>query len=252
MTGLGIFFSLILAVVNKRFKISLDPRIKAIEGLLPGVNCGACGYASCGALAEAMADKKVSPGECRACESESQKKIAAILGVKLSPRQANKAVVHCQVGKQATERAVYQGIERCQAAALMPQGAKQCRFACLGFGDCVRACPVEAITIDEKGRVAIDGARCIACGKCIQACPKNLIELVPKEGKVFMGCISTDKPGDKVKSCPVGCIACLKCIKACPVEAIKVEDNIAKIDYTKCTACGKCAEACPRKIIFKI
>jgi Fe-S-cluster-containing hydrogenase component 2 len=98
----------------------------------------------------------------------------------------------------------------------------------------------------------VDADKCIACGKCVQACPQKLIELVPKNGRVFVGCVSTDKAKDVVKSCPVGCIACFKCEKVCPEGAIKVVNNIARIDYSKCTSCGKCAEVCPRKIIIRV
>jgi Na+-translocating ferredoxin:NAD+ oxidoreductase RNF subunit RnfB len=250
MMGLGLFFSLVLALVNRKFKVAVDSRQQSVEKLLPGTNCGACGFTSCGALAEALVNKKISPEQCRVCETKAQQNIAKLLGVKVTVKSAQKAVVHCQAGSGVKNRYFYRGINTCEAAAALPQALKQCRFACFGFGDCAAVCPVEAISKDNQGRMQINADLCIACGKCVPTCPQKLIELIPKKGQVFVGCVSTDKAKDVVKNCPVGCIACFKCEKACPEDAIKVKDNIAKIDYRKCTSCGKCVEVCPRKIIF--
>jgi ferredoxin len=43
----------------------------------------------------------------------------------------------------------------------------------------------------------------------------------------------------------VGCIGCGKCVKACKFEAVKVEDNLARIDPALCRNCGLCIKACP-------
>ena len=57
--------------------------------------------------------------------------------------------------------------------------------------------------------------------------------------------------GKAVKEvCSAGCIGCKMCTRVCEADAITVENNIAKIDYSKCTGCGKCAEKCPAKIIL--
>ena len=50
---------------------------------------------------------------------------------------------------------------------------------CIGFGDCVKVCPQEAIKIVQN-RAKILGT-CNGCGKCIDYCPENLISLVPVE-----------------------------------------------------------------------
>ena len=41
----------------------------------------------------------------------------------------------------------------------------------------------------------------------------------------------------------------MKCVKVCPSEAVKVENNLARIDPEKCTACGECVKKCPKKAI---
>jgi ferredoxin len=56
----------------------------------------------------------------------------------------------------------YSGAETCKAAALLAGGFKRCPYACLGLGDCMRACKYGAISIDKnKGVAVIDYAKCI-------------------------------------------------------------------------------------------
>ena len=58
------------------------------------------------------------------------------------------------------------------------------------------------------------------------------------------------KRGKVVKdNCQAGCIGCGMCERNCPNDAVKVIDNVAKIDYNKCTECGLCAQKCPTKVI---
>ena len=118
----------------------------------------------------------------------------------------------------------------------------------LGFGECVKACPFDAIHI-KNGVAVVDKEQCKACGKCIKACPKNLIELVPYDAKHIVQCSSQDKGKQVMTACKVGCIGCKMCERVCESGAVTVENNIAHIDQSKCTGCGACAEKCPKKII---
>ena len=97
--------------------------------------------------------------------------------------------------------------------------------------------------------VRLDKDKCKACSKCIAACPKGLIELVPYDAKHIVQCNSKDKGKDVRVACKTGCIGCMICVKQCEAGAITVEDNLARIDYSKCNGCGKCAEICPKKLI---
>lgn len=55
LTGLGVLFGIGLAVASRKLAVETDPRVDEIEELLPGANCGACGYPGCRGLAEAIA-----------------------------------------------------------------------------------------------------------------------------------------------------------------------------------------------------
>ena len=67
MVVLGVLFGVILTIADKKFKVEVDPRVEAVRACLGGANCGACGYAGCHDLAEALVNgevKKVS--QCKA------------------------------------------------------------------------------------------------------------------------------------------------------------------------------------------
>lgn len=250
LTGLGIFFGLVLTLASKKFAVTQDPRIKEVLEKLPGSNCGACGKAGCVGFAESLAKGEISLGSCKVCTEDVASEIAKILGVKVSLAEKKVVTLRCHGGKGAKDKFVYQGIQDCQAAVQLMGGQKLCQFACVGFGNCERVCPFEAIRMNEEGLPVIDDKLCTGCGKCVEACPRDLLVLIPVEGRVYVGCSTHDPAKVVARLCSVGCIACKKCEQACPEEAIKVVENLAIIDYDKCTSCGKCVEACPRKIIF--
>ncbi|HZJ58552.1 MAG TPA: RnfABCDGE type electron transport complex subunit B [Clostridia bacterium] len=150
---------------------------------------------------------------------------------------------------RATDKYHYEGIEDCVAASMLSDGPKECSYGCLGLGTCVRACPFDAIYID-KGIAVVDEEKCTGCEICVAACPKHIIEMIPASSQVQVMCKSEDKGRDVRKYCTVGCIACRICERACEYDAIKVENNIARIDYDKCVNCMVCAEKCPTKSIY--
>jgi ferredoxin len=143
----------------------------------------------------------------------------------------------------------YTGVEDCGMVRYVPDGgAKSCNYGCLGYGNCVKACPFDAIHI-VNGIARVDKEKCKACGKCVAACPKQLIELIPYDSKVTVACSSRDKGPVTMKACQTGCIGCSLCVKVCPSGAVTVTDFHAHIDQGKCTGCGACKEKCPKKAI---
>jgi len=252
LTGLGLLFALVLTFASKKFALVQDARIREVMEKLPGANCGACGMAGCARFAEALAKREATLDNCKVCSEEVASEIAGILGLELSLSEKKVVSLRCHGGKKAGDKFIYQGLKDCQAAAQVLGGHKLCSYACLGFSNCQRACPFGAIRMSPEGLPIIDIDLCTGCGKCIQVCPRDLLVLIPRKGKVYVGC-SSHEPAKVVASvCAVGCIACKKCEQACPVEAIKVVENLAVIDYDKCTSCGECIKACPRKIIKEL
>ncbi len=250
LTGLGLFFGLVLTLASKKFAVRQDPRIQKILENLPGANCGACGKAGCAGFGESLIRGELPLQACKICSEEQAAEIAKILGVEAPLKEKEVVSLRCHGGKKAKDRFIYEGPASCRAAAQVLGGYKLCDYACLGFGDCLRACPFGAIKMSPEGLPIINSELCTSCGQCLASCPRNLLVLIPAKAKVYVGCTSHDPAKTVAQACAVGCIACKKCEQACPVDAIKVIDNLAVIDYDKCTSCGECIKACPRKIIL--
>lgn len=251
MAVLGLVFGLGLAYALKIFGIEVDPAISFIIAKLPGANCGACGKAGCAGFAEALKKGEALPSGCVVANEEARKSIAQILGIDYNPKVKTIATVLCNGGKRAKDKYVYRGIKSCKAASLVFGGQKACAFGCLGYGDCADVCPFGAITISPDDLPVVDPRKCTACGNCVKTCPKKLFELTPIDKHYYVKCSSKDAGAIVTKVCSAGCIACRKCEKACPTAAIKVENNLSRIDYGKCEAIGKCFEVCPTKVIIK-
>ena len=247
----GVILGFFLGLCGEKFEVGVGPREEAILGVLPGNNCGGCGYAGWRGLAAAIAKGEAPVGQCPVGGDPVAAKVGEIMGVTAEAGSKKVAFVKCAgTCEKATKDSDYTGIEDCAAMAFVPNGGpKSCNYGCLGYGTCVKACPFDAIHIVD-GIAKVDEKKCKACGKCVAACPKNLIELVPYEAMHLVQCNSRDKGKDVMNACSVGCIACHLCEKNCPSDAIHVENNIAYIDQEKCTGCGICAEKCPKKIIL--
>jgi electron transport complex protein RnfB len=254
MGAIGVFFAAFLAFASTKFAVEEDPRIEAVQNVLPGANCGACGFAGCSNFAAAVVAGEVSVYGCPVGGNDVGNKIAQIMGVEGGEEGSGVkkiAKVMCNGDNENCKNKYrYIGVQDCVAASRMAGGGpKACEFGCLGLGTCVRVCPVYAISISKDGIAVIDEEKCIGCEKCVAACPKNVIRMVPYGRKVHVMC-NNPEPGKVVrKKCEVGCIACKKCEKACKFDAIHVEGNLAKIDYDKCTECMECVKACPAHTI---
>jgi len=250
MAVLGVLFGVVLTIADKKFAVEVDPRVTEVRACLGGANCGACGFAGCDAFAEAVVNGEAPVNGCAPAGAKGAEAIAAVMGVAAMESGArNVARVVCQgTCGVAKERYTYDGYTSCAIAAGLAAGPKLCRFACVGLGDCAKACAFGAITVAD-GIAHIDERKCVACGKCVLACPRGVISLKPANATVVVSCRNTDSGREARAACMKACIACGRCVKECPAEAIVVEGGVAKIDESKCIRCGACAQVCPCKCI---
>lgn len=238
-----------LFVASKKFYVYEDPRIEEVTEMLPGANCGGCGFAGCAAYAENAVNEMSLDVPCPVASVEEMATIADFLGLEAAAGQKMVASLMCNGTHDHSKLQMeYSGIEDCWAAMLVTDTTKACSFSCLGLDSCVRACAFDAMHI-EKGIVVIDDEKCTGCGMCIPACPKDILHMRPYNKKVTVTCFNTDRGADARKACSVACIGCMKCEKVCEDDAIHVNNFLAKIDYDKCTNCEKCVEVCPTDAI---
>jgi len=254
MGVLSAFFAIMLSVAHKRLKVEEDPRIEKVVEVLPGANCGACGFASCHALAEAIVREGVNPFSCVVGGKNTAEAICQILGIK-SEGEVEKKVAFVRCGADSSERAkkaVYQGVTTCRAANLVMGAESACSYGCLGFGDCENVCPFDAIRM-VNGLPHIDILRCTGCGKCVEVCPRNIITLESfNDINYRVKCSSLDKGKKAREVCAKSCIACGRCVKSCPYQACSLENNLAHIDPLNCQVCGVCSIVCPTGAIVEI
>ena len=256
--GLGLIFGLVLAAASKVFYVETDPRLDALNEALPGANCGGCGYAGCAGYAEAVLKGEAPIGACASGGNECVQAMSAIMGVEAAEMKRRVAYVHCSGyvrvdsdGKEqgAKKKAQYEGFKDCLAASKVGgNGPISCKYGCLGFGTCVKACKYDAIRIVD-GVALVDKEKCVGCMACAKVCPRGLISSVEYEKQVFIPCNSHAKGAVTVRGCSQGCIGCSMCAKICEQKAITIDRNLAVIDYDKCVGCGLCATVCPKKLI---
>ncbi len=256
--GVGFAASVILAVASKVFYVEEDPRVEAVLDALPGANCGGCGYAGCeGYAAAVVSDPSVEANLCVAGSANTAIAVGALAGKAVTESDPLVSVRRCEkLEGSVTQRFEYQGLPSCASAASLGSGlgVDSCPYSCLGLGDCVKVCPFDALELQDN-MVIVNGNLCIGCGKCIGACPRGILELTPKRARVMVFCSTQAKAKEVMEVCKVGCISCTLCVKKCPANAVKMVDNVIRVDHQACLAYGpECNEACVascKKNIFK-
>lgn len=258
LAGLGLILALLLFLLAKRFKVEEDPRIDEVEKVMPGANCGGCGFAGCRAFADsAVKAPNLDNHFCPVGGNEVMKQVAAILGYEVKEKAPQVAVVRCNGTCDLRPRTnTYDGALSCKVKAALYAGDTGCAYGCLGCGDCVDACQFGALSMNpETGLPVVDESKCTACGACTKACPKNIIELRakgPRGMRVFVSCVNKDKGPVAKKACGAACIGCGICVKTCTHDAITLEGNIAYIDFAKCKLCRECEAMCPTGAIHGV
>ncbi|MGQ9662366.1 MAG: RnfABCDGE type electron transport complex subunit B [Kiritimatiellia bacterium] len=250
MAGTGLVCALVLVAADRFFAVREDPRIESVTAMLPGANCGGCGFPGCAEYAKAIVTQNAAVNLCGPGGADTACRIAALLGVEAGSVEKKVALVMC--GGDATKtvrKALYNGVADCFACHALG-GDKLCQYGCLGYGSCARVCPTGAIEI-RQGLAVVHPDLCIGCGRCVRACPRNIIKMVPVNRIIHVLCSSKDRGPVVKKACAVGCIGCTLCTKLAKNEAIRMDGALAVVDYSKDPETDVVVEKCPGHCIVK-
>ncbi|TFV95672.1 RnfABCDGE type electron transport complex subunit B [Algoriphagus kandeliae] len=244
--GLTLALAILLVVANKKLYVYEDERINVVEDMLPHANCGACGFPGCRPFAEALVSGKVLPSKCTVSSPEGREAIGEFLGISVGDEEKKVARLACGGGTNvARNKAKYEGLESCQAAALVSGGGKGCFWGCLGLGDCQKVCDFDAIHMNEHSLPVVDLDKCTACGDCVEVCPKDLFSLQPISHQLWVNCKNLEKGDEILEDCQVACTACGRCAMDAPGDLIVIENNLPVINYSLAHQTQDPIQRCP-------
>ncbi|WP_029409059.1 RnfABCDGE type electron transport complex subunit B [Treponema pedis] len=250
--SLSLVLGFLLGIFKKIFYVETDKTVAAVRAVLPGANCGACGFPGCDGFAAAVAAWDAPVNGCPVGAAPVAQAVGKIMGVEASA-SAKVAVLTCQGSHEVClDKCGYVGIKTCKAAKISINGTKECDWGCIGLGDCEYSCPFDAIHVNKaSGLPEVDYEKCTGCGVCVAQCPQHVLSLISADLKGALALCSCRNPkkAQIMKNCKRGCIKCMKCEKNCPKEAIKVINGIPVVDYSLCDSCNKCVEGCPTKVL---
>ena len=202
MGGLGFTLAVALAAASRLFHVDEDPRLAAIKSALPGLNCGACGYAGCEGAAKALLAGRASVTVCAAGGMDVIEGLMRLTGKGDGIVELPVATVHCLGSARMTPIFQYQGPADCRAAAMLYGGWNGCERGCLGGGTCASVCPFHAIRPGADRLPRIDPDQCRGCGRCADACPRGVIRMETLSGRLLRLDRTTDCLAPCRQKCP--------------------------------------------------
>ncbi len=249
--GVGLTFGALIALANSKLKVWEDARIGSVNDLLPGVNCGACGFAGCRAFAEGVVGGDIAPADCTVASDLDREDIADFLGVDAGEAEKKVARLLCAGGTDVSVmKALYHGVESCGAAVAVSGGGKGCAWGCIGMSDCAVACDFDAIYMNDFDLPVVDVEKCTSCGDCVDACPLDLFVIMPLDHKLIVQCKNLIDGDEASEVCSVACTACGRCVQDAAPGLISMESGLAVIDYSKIEMADPGATArCPTDAI---
>jgi Na+-translocating ferredoxin:NAD+ oxidoreductase RNF subunit RnfB len=234
LAGVGLVFAIFIALAHWKLRVYEDPRIDAVAAMLPGANCGACGFPGCRGFAEQAVLGTVKPAACNVIDDRGAAAIAKYLGVDAGEANRRVARLLCAGGTNvAVQQAEYRGLRTCAAASAVAGGGKACAWGCLGYGDCGEACSFGAIAMLPNALPQVDLALCTACGDCVDACPKGLFQILPLDQKLLVQCRSLIEGDEVLEICKVACTTCGKCVVDAAPGVVSISSGVAVVDYSK-------------------
>jgi electron transport complex protein RnfB len=152
LTTLGAVLGLGLGIAARRFYVEPNEIVAELEAMMPGSQCGQCGFPGCTGAAQALADGKAPVTLC----PPGGKTLALALAEKLG---------------------ISADLSDMEDAG--PMLAAVHEEICIGCTKCFKACPTDAIHGAVKQIHSVLKEACTGCAKCVDVCPTEALGLVP-------------------------------------------------------------------------
>jgi Na+-translocating ferredoxin:NAD+ oxidoreductase subunit B len=152
LTVMGIALGAVLSVAARYLAVEENPIEAELQTMLPGSQCGQCGFVGCAQAAAALARGEATVTLCPPGGRALAEQLAAKLGVKAD------------------------------LSGVADDGPKLARVAeeiCIGCTRCIKVCPTDAIVGGPKQIHNVIREACTGCGACVDRCPTEGMTLVP-------------------------------------------------------------------------
>jgi electron transport complex protein RnfB len=150
LTALGLSIGFVLGIAGKKLKVKSDPLVDEIEAMLPGSQCGQCGYPGCKPAAKAVVEGEIAVTFCPPGGQALVERLAAKLGVEVNLSDYSDSP---------------DMIARVQDDL------------CVGCTRCFKVCPTDAIIGGPKMIHGVFTKACTGCAACEEICPTEAIRL---------------------------------------------------------------------------
>ena len=152
LTLMGLILGAFLGYAAKLFHVEGDPLVEEVTQMMPGTQCGQCGFAGCTPAAEAI----VAGSAEITCCPPGGKQLAETLAEKLN--------ISVDLDSMS-DVPVFANIDAGQ---------------CTGCTRCYKVCPTDAIMGANKQIHIVMSDACTGCQSCQKACPEDCIAMIPK------------------------------------------------------------------------
>ncbi|MBK1643192.1 electron transport complex subunit RsxB [Thiocapsa imhoffii] len=152
LTTLGLLLGWLLGLAARYLRVEGNPLTEQVADLLPGSQCGQCGYPGCTPAAEAIAAGTAAVTICPPGGRALAEALADLLGVR---------------------------IESTGLAEAVPLIAHIHEQRCVGCTKCFKRCPTDAIMGANNMIHSVFADACTGCELCFSVCPTECIEMRP-------------------------------------------------------------------------
>ncbi|MFZ4539148.1 RnfABCDGE type electron transport complex subunit B [Propionivibrio sp.] len=149
---LGLVLGLGLGFADRIFKVETNPFIAEVEAMMPGSNCGQCGFPGCASAARAIVEGEATVTICPPGGKNLATALATRLGVSLDLSQVKDDG---------------------------PKIAFVAEELCIGCCRCSKVCPTDALIGAAKQIHDVLRDACTGCSSCIEKCPTEALSMKP-------------------------------------------------------------------------